>query len=658
MLGLKNKRNFFFASFILFSSLFMIQGLYNIYLHDQTHKNIIIAKDFSSLQNNLSTQKSAIIEAIEKLKFVKTNNLIIQEDTIETLINNGKITLQTGAHLLNSYRVGRVYRSPVHNLKKGLIKPHATYLFVDEYILYERIRNFLIANFGESSIVEKGWNTLEIFLDPHTLKSTGIGFSAKNILFFKSLNISLIPKIKVNAQDTSDYHALKLQNIQENISPKVLITEFSDTQHHPNILEKYKRFFQENKIHNVFIEFDNNQNQSWLAKQIPGKTLKAHTLNYMRPGSLQNIDQWITRYLRSVKERRVKLIILDPQPLKERFNLNPDEINKVYSELYTRLQEMGYSIDGETIVSPNDWKALNPNTYLLIQLTSVLLIVLFLKKFFFYNPSLLISSCIFILFSILFQSELEKDFLPSQTLALLLSCFAPAYVFKSYYPENKVLAATGSRIKSLLLFILKSTALLSFVGILIVLLHSDLLYLNGFLKFYGVKISFIMPLLFVALSFYLQPSSWSSLGHVFNRILKLPLSVGGILAAFLGALIIFIYVLRSGNYFAISFSELFFREFIENLFFIRPRMKEILIGYPLIVVNIFLIGAYISEKWLWFFNMIASIAFVSLLNSFCHFHTPVEFTFLRSFLGLCLGLCFGALFVLIFKTLKLSPRKT
>ena len=46
------------------------------------------------------------------------------------------------------------------------------------------------------------------------------------------------------------------------------------------------------------------------------------------------------------------------------------------------------------------------------------------------------------------------------------------------------------------------------------------------------------------------------------------------------------------------------------------------------------------------FRLGAALGFSSVVNSFCHFHTPIAFILLREFNGLWLGLILGSVVVL------------
>ena len=86
---------------------------------------------------------------------------------------------------------------------------------------------------------------------------------------------------------------------------------------------------------------------------------------------------------------------------------------------------------------------------------------------------------------------------------------------------------------------------------------------------------------------------------------------------------------------------------MENFFLVRPRFKEILLGYPALLLGYWYVDRSFNRQFLWLFNGLGVIALSSLINSFCHFHTPVLISFYRSLVGIFLGILFAILFYFV-----------
>ncbi len=82
------------------------------------------------------------------------------------------------------------------------------------------------------------------------------------------------------------------------------------------------------------------------------------------------------------------------------------------------------------------------------------------------------------------------------------------------------------------------------------------------------------------------------------------------------------------------------REALEDAFGIRPRFKEFLIGHPLLLVGLLLHPSGKRPVTAALLTL-GTIGLVSLVNTFLHLHTPLGLTLLRILLGVGLGLLLG-----------------
>ncbi len=60
-------------------------------------------------------------------------------------------------------------------------------------------------------------------------------------------------------------------------------------------------------------------------------------------------------------------------------------------------------------------------------------------------------------------------------------------------------------------------------------------------------------------------------------------------------------------------------------------------------------------RWLPLASVLAGLGQVSLLNTFCHFHTPLAISFLRTGQGLWIGALLGLMVVLVWRLLFDRP---
>jgi hypothetical protein len=107
-----------------------------------------------------------------------------------------------------------------------------------------------------------------------------------------------------------------------------------------------------------------------------------------------------------------------------------------------------------------------------------------------------------------------------------------------------------------------------------------------------------------------------------------------------------IYIIKSGNYIEPTIFERRVRDWMDTIFYVRPRFKELLVGFPLL----WIISKYnIKNKFVLFLSI---IGYVSILDSFLHPYTDSLLSSYRSFLSLILGIPLGELYFKIYKSLK------
>ena len=101
------------------------------------------------------------------------------------------------------------------------------------------------------------------------------------------------------------------------------------------------------------------------------------------------------------------------------------------------------------------------------------------------------------------------------------------------------------------------------------------------------------------------------------------------------------YLARTGNELApVSAVERWLRGWLEEALEVRPRSKEFLVGYPGLAIALFLWGRGLASGRPWLFAAVsaaASVAAISVINSWAHVHTPVAVTLLRVGNGLVAG---------------------
>ncbi|NLI76627.1 MAG: hypothetical protein GX442_09315 [Candidatus Riflebacteria bacterium] len=219
--------------------------------------------------------------------------------------------------------------------------------------------------------------------------------------------------------------------------------------------------------------------------------------------------------------------------------------------------------------------------------------------------------------------------------AVIWSLLGPLWAIRRLEAEPEpatAIAPFGSAVRFLV-----RLALPGFVGgTLIAGLHAEVPYLLHFLQFRGVKAAFVLPLLFILVW------SFRRYGGGAFSLLSRPLTLreAGLIAVVLAASAL--YLVRSGNvtFLKPSATEDLARTFLENLLVARPRNKEFLVGYPAALFFL-LFWFRRAREILPVLAVFLVMGQVSVVNTFCHFHSPLYLAYLRGFHGWWLGILTG-----------------
>jgi hypothetical protein len=207
-------------------------------------------------------------------------------------------------------------------------------------------------------------------------------------------------------------------------------------------------------------------------------------------------------------------------------------------------------------------------------------------------------------------------------------------------------AAAVQAIKGLII----SSAVTALGIVSVVGLLASLTFVVKVNQFLGIKAAHVVPLLIIGLiaitglPYLGRPLSeeWIRLKTRTQAFLSEPTRVGQLLMALVALAVFALIVARTGNEPGVGVSglELKFRALLDKVLPVRPRTKEFLIGHP----------AFVMALAFWFRGrrkiaiplfVVGVIGQVSILNTFCHTHTPLYLSFIRDVTGLVFGAVIG-----------------
>jgi hypothetical protein len=193
-------------------------------------------------------------------------------------------------------------------------------------------------------------------------------------------------------------------------------------------------------------------------------------------------------------------------------------------------------------------------------------------------------------------------------------------------------------------------------AMLVVGLYSRVGYLSGLVLFTGVKLSFVFPLVLVLAAgvadVSAEPGSlslwWVRTRTRLQEFVRQPVNVLQLAVVIAAIAALGFTLTRTGNQPIVSPSafEVKMRGALESILVVRPRTKEFLLGHPALMLAVVL-ALRRRRAWLPLVATAAAIGQVSLLNTYCHFHTPLHISLLRTLNGFWLGAVSGALLLLV-----------
>ncbi len=186
-------------------------------------------------------------------------------------------------------------------------------------------------------------------------------------------------------------------------------------------------------------------------------------------------------------------------------------------------------------------------------------------------------------------------------------------------------------------------------GLAVAALFSDPTYMLRLRTFSGVKLTLMLPPLLVLLHDMRRRIHPESLSQLLAR----PPLFGELFLGLALLALLAIILFRSDNVQFIPGIEAKIRNTLERLLVARPRNREVFIGYPCLLLYAFAVNSGLWRRYRELLRLGVAMGFSSVVNSFCHFHTPLLFILLREFHGLWVGVLLGILTVAVVKHLVL-----
>lgn len=411
------------------------------------------------------------------------------------------------------------------------------------------------------------------------------------------------------------------------------------------------------------IEFGKQKGDEELGRALDGRLLRVHSISLEDLANMQT-PQIVQRFALAVKDRNIRVLYVHIPPLASADALAgaADYVRQISTE----LRHEGYSVSADK--PAHAFKPLKTPKFLLLLLFlgagAGLLYWVSIVLPQQVTPALLrIGYAILIIGVIGALATAGMTRLQGEGRALFGLLAAIAFPLLAltwaYRAVDRTVAERPAKPLLPAIHALLIATLITLGGALLVAaIMADRRYLVKVGEFAGVKFALGGPILLFALLIVSDGVArggenlheyWTRCRERLLAFCKQPLHVWSVVLVLVALVAVAIVLARSGNDSGMGVSnfELHMRAMLEQWMYARPRTKEFAFGNPLFIFAMF--AAARGYRLLALLLLLgAAVGQTDVLNTYCHAHTPVLLSLVRTFNGLWLGIALAILLLAIF----------
>lgn len=636
---------------------------YRVHVESQARRVELVMDytDFSALARSYGYDELQFLIALRRAGLT---SLAVPEELGSGINLSDGAILMPGQALIDASRLSPLADPALSRLaREGRLSAKDLYLVVYSPLDLARYRRTISLHLGPQA-VRTIRSSLPAILAIRSqidfFSSLGFGLPERQLALARDAHLLLVPRL----QNDERYGAAQVEALfrsfkqHERISTVIFFGLRNEVLGYPNHLDDTAAVFQRDGYNFGSIEtYDQSQVQKGnegLAHRIIAQTARVQAISKTEQDKL-DMRTIVARYLLGARERNVRVIYLRPF-LHAEGDLTPEAANvAMVGEIADRLRSAAFRLGRAT---PIRAFGANPFEVVLVSLAvpSALLLLLGAvhvrgRRWWYWafgiDLALLVAGY-----------GLHDDLLARKVVALagaiLFAVAAVVAVRRAF--TNPPAASTGATLRAGFRTMIVATGVALAGALVVVGLLSVPLTMEEIDRFTGVKAVLVVPpLLAVALYLYTRAFGREPLGAQSAlepvRIYQLALAVVLIGAALL-------YVSRSGNQSDVAPSafELSLRSGLTTLLGVRPRFKEFLIGFPLMILLPALTLRHRRAAG-WLFAIGIAVGAADIIDTFSHLHTALVVSAIRLVNGAVIGSLFGILAVLVYRRFaRTEPR--
>ena len=635
---------------------------------EEESRTVELAIDYEGLLELAAREGLPADEVFARAKDAGITSLAVYETTFKKFNVNGKAVALTGADILARYHAGML----TDPLWRGLVEDGGVvgteiYIVGHDAAAFAELKDDLFRRFGAQRVTVHTVGNDEVVAVKdyyEAFEKRNIGLPSDELRAVNAAGFDVIAR-------PSNYHTATSDDVRavfarlDGIRVSDIVFSGTETLGAPKALqttidEMRARNLTLGLIEGVTqLQFYNQQGMEEIAKGV-GYDHVARLYSIPKDELTKlKIDAAVERWVTTDEERNIRINLLriyeDPAP-----NMSLLETNmKYFSDTSAALRAHGFKIGkAGTFAAYEPPRILRALVIMGVAAAGVLYLSLIIPAL---NRR---RRAVLLFFAIAALIGMMPILLGAGSKIRILAALASANLFPALAVVGLLDLLRGRRFQKDApvwriivagLILLSITSALSMIGASYLSgALADTRYFLEFDIFRGIKLTFVLPMILVAIAFMQRfdifdgrfDSSAGVMGQV-REILDTPVRVGSLLGAFvlLGALVVL--VLRSGHTSGLPVPgiELKLRAFLEQLFYARPRTKEFLIGHPAFLLGIYTAARRWKTMVVFGLVLVATIAQGSMVETFAHMRTPIEMSLVRGVGGVLLGGAIGAVLV-------------
>ena len=624
------KRNWLLWLLILpgLISAFILAG--NRYRLESRNKAVELTLDYGELQSLSASSGVSMPALLQRFKAAGVTSVAITETLLGDLVTTGQVSLQ---EVSSGKGPDTIVSVPNAQLAERVFHSLGARLGTEKFMLSKRLGGVWVTG-------------PEILVAPATLNLMAIGLPPNDVRFVKQSGLEIVARLQNNPAITERAIGAALSEMRQDGITK-LICAGDSVIGFRGLVESAANQIGSSGVVYGSVEFSKQKGDSGMCRYLDGRFVRVHSIPIAEMAGMSPGDA-VERFARGVKERNIRLCYVR---LIETSGEGPVKDNLAFvSSIRREVTNAGYGIGS---AHPFEDTKQSPVLLALIALSAAAGVVLLLSSLMTVSAGVqagLLVAAFAMLAGLTFAGEFWKQ-LAALAVALIFPTLGVVRVYGPYLGHEIKGSYRHPALRSTSRF-LRATAYSLSGGLLIGGMLGTRAYMVKNEQFIGIKAALFLPLLVVVLVMAAGlPIMNESLSAVWRKvranlreIAARPLFIWQAIALVFVLGLIGFALLRTGNEpgVGVSVVELKFRAILDKIMFVRPRTKEFLFGHPALILGAAFLFARRRSIGLPLVAL-GVLGQASMLNTFCHIHTPLLLTGLRAFNGLILGVIVGLL---------------